>query len=609
MRTITDFANRIELQHSTYNQRYHYRGKHQGNVTLRFSLVHIALEKFISVMAATAASVENLVIESIQFTNSRAARIWRIIAAIACTVAIIVTALLIWQVLKDCKQCEPKPLEENGGKDCAVRREQPKYGRPCPRQPSLLAMPDSIPPTLSKALSRIGDLVNTLVNSTAQLPAISMNVFYQNRTLWSAHYGSKDYRGENKPNDQTVYRIGSISKVFVVLMVYKFYEEGLIDSLDDPLSKYVPEFYIQNPYNMKNITIRQIASQMSGLPREAPCFYICANVTSEDQLQQLKNRSLVMPPGVMPSYSNLGYALLGRLLTEKLLHNQTFEGWVIERILKPLNMSNTGFEITDDVQRNMAFPHQNSGKREPFMIIHWVAPSGQMYSTIEDLTKLGMMFSQPDKQTLFRPGNLREMMYPMNIAPDGVTVWGAPWEVFFQEHYLVRNKAGAIDTYKGTVSVVPELQLGMNLLISSTPFIPKGVAVSEYDIFKILLPAINETLFELKGASKFAVDPKPYIGNYTLNTTNVLTSEVTISSTQIVAKEDALVVFYPKGQFEVLYIGDELIFQARFARASTSCYYERAGTYADFFFFPFNENGFSTGFKVPGYPMVAKRVF
>lgn len=558
------------------------------------------------------ASIENLVMESLQFKYTQASRTWKIIAAISCAVAIVMTALFLWQVLKNDKQCDSQCNDKHGGKEAETKSDPiVQFGRPCPQLPSLLSITDPIPERLSMALTKIGDYVNSVVNSTAQLPAISANIFYQNRTLWSSHYGSKDYKGENRPNDQTVYRIGSITKVFVVLMVYKFYEDGLIDSLDDPLNKYVPEFYIQNPYTNGNVTIRQIMSQMSGLPREAPCFYIC-NTTSAEQLQLLKNRSLVMPPGTMPSYSNLGYALLGRLLPEKLLRNQTFESWVSERILKPLYMTNTGFEITEGVQQNMAFPHVEDGSRMPFMTIYWIAPAGQMYSTLEDLTKLGRIFTQPSKQTLFRPASLWEIMSPVNVAPDGFTLWGAPWETQLLEHYVVRGKGGSIDSYTGFMTVVPELQLGMNLLISSNTFMKPGVTPKmTHDIYKILLPVINQTLFDLEDSSKFP-DPTPYVGNYTVNITDVITSEITTVSVQVTAKDDVLVVrFYNPilPDFHVLYIGNKFIFQARFAPPFVSCLVERLGSYEDFYFFDFNENGVSTGFKIPGRAMEATRIF
>lgn len=565
------------------------------------------------------ASVENLVMESLQFKYTQTSRKWKILAAIACVVAIVMTGLFIWQVLKDDEQSDSLCNGKIGPKEEATRTDPEQFGRPCPQQPARLPpITDPIPERLSNALKKIGDYVNSVVDLDAQLPAISVQVFYQNRTLLrNPHYGSKNYKGENKPDDQTVYRIGSITKVFVVLMVYKFYEDGLIESLDDPLSKYAPEFCIQNPYTKENVTIRQIASQMSGLPREAPCFYICENVTSADQLQQLKNRSLVMPPGTMPSYSNLGYGLLGRLLTENLLRNQTFESWVSERILKPMNMTNTGFEITEDVQRNMAFPHSKNGSRMPFMIIYWIAPAGQMYSTLEDMTKLGKMFTQPSKQTLFRPATLWEMMSPGNVAPDGITLWGAPWEMEQLEHFLVRGKGGVIDSYAGFFSVVPELELGMNLLISSSSFL-KGVgsvpAASKmtHEIYKMLLPVLNQTLFDLEGSSKFPVDPKPYVGNYILNITDPITSEITTKSVQLTVTDDALAVHYfnaTSPALHVFYIGDKFIFQARFAPPLSSCLIERLGSYEDFHFFSFDEKGFSTGFKVPGRAMVATRIF
>lgn len=559
-------------------------------------------------------SVENLVIESITFKNSRAVRIWQAIATVTFIVAAVVTALLIWQVLKDNKQCTSKQndSEKNGGiQTSASKTDPPKVFIPCARQPSPLHLPDSIPGNLTRALDKIKDLFKSAVNQTAQLPAISLNLFYQDRVLLSEHFGSKTYRTENMPNEKTVYRIGSITKLFVVLMVYKFYEDGLIDSLDDPLSKYYPDFHIQNPFTARNITIRQIASQMSGLPREAPCFYTCVNATTQNQLEALRNRSLVVPPGTMPSYSNVGYTLLGRLLSEKLLNNQTFEEWVTQHILQPLNMTKSGFNITQDLLENLAYPHHPNGTRMSFMDIYWLAPTGQMYSTSEDMVKLGMMFIQPSKQTLFLPGSLWEMMYPMSIAPDGVTLWGSPWEMEFQENYLVRSKGGAIDSYVTSFAVVPELQVGMSLMISSKDFLLRRPR--NWDIFNILLPALNETLIELEDLSQFPIDLEPYIGNYTLTRTDPLARTQQTTFAQIVGKKNFLEVSYyldtKLNQFEAHYIGKRLIFQARFTKPSFSCRQERLGQFGDLHFLPFNENDLSPGFELPGSLLTASRVF
>lgn len=560
------------------------------------------------------ASVENLVLESISFQNTRTVRIWRAIAAVACVITVVVTALFIWQVLKDSpnKLCSAEQSESaNGGIQTGESRsELPKFSMPCPRNPSLLPLPESIPKNLANALNKIKELVNSTVNNTAELPAISLNIFYQDRVLLNQHFGSKEYRSGNPPNAQTVYRIGSVSKLFAVLMVYKFYEDGLIDSLDDPLSKYAPAFYIQNPFTERNITVRQIASQMSGLPREAPCFYTCVNATTFNQLAALRNRSLALPPGTMPSYSNLGYALLGRLLSENLLENQTFEEWVIERILKPLNMTDSGFNITQKQFKNLAYPHNPNGTRMPFLDIYWAAPSGQMFSTSEDMVKFGKMFTQPSKQNLFKPASLREMMYPMNIASDGVTLWGAPWEMSMMENYLVRNKGGAIDSYLTQFAIVPELQLGLSLLISSGSFLLKRDGLNR-EILKILLPALNETLVEREKSSHFPLNPEPYIGDYTITELEPLTRKPNTFSANITEKQNFLLVSYHNGhklkQFEVHYIGKTLLFQARFWQPLSSCYRQRLGRYEDLHFLPFSESRVSPGFNVPGALLSATR--
>jgi CubicO group peptidase (beta-lactamase class C family) len=91
-------------------------------------------------------------------------------------------------------------------------------------------------------------------------------------------------------------------------------DNGLIDSLDDPLSKYNPDFSIKNPYNVnrKDITWRQVASHMAGLPRECPCpSDNNCSVTTEEVLKSLASETLILMPGTKPSYSNLGYGLIG----------------------------------------------------------------------------------------------------------------------------------------------------------------------------------------------------------------------------------------------------------------------------------------------------------
>lgn len=530
----------------------------------------------------------------------RGLRLWKLLTLLSSLVAITIAAVFVWYVLAH-TTAKKAGDKQNASTDVTMA---------CPQLPTLFPLPKETPKRITEVFEKLESILNATVDETSSLPAISMNVFYRDKILWSGHYGSKVYKQPTlKPNDSTVYRIGSVTKIFAVLLVYKLYEEGKIVSIDDPLSKYAPNFFIHNPFTNENITLREIASQMSGLPREAPCIYQCSNTTSREQLALLRNRTLVLPPWTEPSYSNLGYALLGRLLTENLL-NETFENWTKENILKPLGMANTGFEITEEVEKNMAFPYLPNGQRMKFMNLGWINPAGAMYSTIEDLAKLGMMFAQPEKQKLFKPASLREMMTPKDITPDGVTVWGSPFEMFFSEHFLIRTKGGNIDTYSALLTVIPELALGANILRSTIYYGQPMGFEAPVSFYNLLAPRLNETLFELQRKSHFPISPEPFIGKFRVKQVNpvfgdIMTYNVTITSYQNFLLSSVLPT---QSTLEIRYIGENLVFQAKMRIPGNSCFGERVGTLADLYYEPPDKEKLSQGFRIPQWEILAKRL-
>lgn len=530
----------------------------------------------------------------------RGLRLWKLLTLLSSLVAITIAAVFVWYVLAH-TTAEKAGDKQNASTDVTMA---------CPQLPTLFPLPKETPKRITEVFEKLESILNATVDETSSLPAISMNVFYRDKILWSGHYGSKVYKQPTlKPNDSTVYRIGSVTKIFAVLLVYKLYEEGKIVSIDDPLSKYAPNFFIHNPFTNENITLREIASQMSGLPREAPCIYQCSNTTSREQLALLRNRTLVLPPWTEPSYSNLGYALLGRLLTENLL-NETFENWTKENILKPLGMANTGFEITEEVEKNIAFPYLPDGQRMKFMNLGWINPAGAMYSTIEDLAKLGMMFAQPEKQKLFKPASLREMMTPKDITPDGVTVWGSPFEMFFSEHFLIRTKGGNIDTYSALLTVIPELALGANILRSTIYYGQPMGFEAPVSFYNLLAPRLNETLFELQRKSHFPISPEPFIGKFRVKQVNpvfgdIMTYNVTITSYQNFLLSSVLPT---QSTLEIRYIGKNLVFQAKMRIPGNSCFGERVGTLADLYYEPPDKEKLSQGFRIPQWEILAKRL-
>lgn len=184
--------------------------------------------------------------------------------------------------------------------------------------------------------------------------------------------------------------------------------------MDDRLVDYAPKFSIKNPYSGSNgITFRQVSTQLSGLPRETPCVIPCA-VTSEDIYKQLENQYLIHPPNTQPSYSNLGYSLIGRILESVVKTN--FEKYSQDQILSPLKMKNTGFTFTSEVIQKMATGYNPDGTVAPLYDLGWNAPCGQMYSSGADLAAFMITFLQSQWMNNTKPilsdPSMKEMLSP-----------------------------------------------------------------------------------------------------------------------------------------------------------------------------------------------------
>jgi CubicO group peptidase (beta-lactamase class C family) len=250
---------------------------------------------------------------------------------------------------------------------------------------------------------------------------LSASVVYGGEVLWTLNLGFKNKsQPKVKPDENTIYRIGSVTKLFPTIMMFQMYDQGFIESLDDPISDMFPDFTLVNPYatDQQGITWRQVASQNSGLPREAPCTPTLCNESTKEILSRLQNISLISPPWTMPSYSNLGYALLGRLLEDTVL--QTFEEYTLQKIASPVGMVNTGFNYTAEVVRQMAISYAPDGSTIPLYNFGWWGPAGQAYSTTADLSNLmiSLMKSEvPESTGLFERTDIaKEMMLPSKYS-------------------------------------------------------------------------------------------------------------------------------------------------------------------------------------------------
>ncbi|XP_016337913.1 putative beta-lactamase-like 1 isoform X3 [Sinocyclocheilus anshuiensis] len=409
--------------------------------------------------------------------------------------SIVMTSCFIWQY-----QLPKLVLEENTG-------ERSKSVRMCPRFPEPTPLEHPIP-SLKEALEKVDALLRNNINPIS-LPSLSAIVTYNGTVLWTGNFGNRNGSDPNSapPNEYTVYRIASVSKIFPTLMLYRLWEDGKVASLDDPLEN--GEVQIRS----FSVTLRRMASQLSGLPRRLRGTTLLWKGKTKSAINLLQDDVLVADPGTKCHYSNLAFSLLAHVLSER-VDGINYQRWITDNILGRLGMEDTGFDINPGIQSQMAVGVYASGLTAPLYDLGWYCPSGQMYSTAADMAKLSMMLLGAYHRKLLEPDTLKMMLTPLFRCEKDYFAnrTGTPWEVNEQMGYEVLRKDGDLDGYSAMFSLVPRLKLGLVVLMAGTRPQNQDMVSKAYSF---IIPAMERAFREAKRLLIPPPNPAPYVGFYT----------------------------------------------------------------------------------------------
>ena len=188
----------------------------------------------------------------------------------------------------------------------------------------------------------------------------------------------------------TVFEIGSITKAFTGALLAEMVSRGEV-KLDDPISKYLPKSVRAPARNNKQITLLDLATQSSGLPRvpanlrPADAGNPYAEYSVEQLYEFLSGFSLSRDPGERYEYSNVGVGLLGHVLG--LAAGKSYDILLNERILDPLGMADTRIANTSAMKAKMAQGFDAEGTPVQSWDLPTLAGAGGLKSTANDLLK------------------------------------------------------------------------------------------------------------------------------------------------------------------------------------------------------------------------------
>jgi CubicO group peptidase (beta-lactamase class C family) len=302
--------------------------------------------------------------------------------------------------------------------------------------PSATASTDSVPLDFGAA-----DEIVRRFHERGGQPAISYGIVRDGELVHAAGFGNRSLGGPDRPgvdgpapDERTVFRIASMSKSFTASAIMLLRDAGAL-SLDDPAAAYVPQLagWINGAADAGPLTIRHLLTMTAGFPTDDPWGDRQQGLPI-DEFDALLARGVTFnwAPGTRFEYSNLGYAILGRIVTAA--SGVPYDEFIRARLLAPLGLSRTGFAAEEFPAAELAAGYRRGpgGWAEvPFDPYGAFAPMGGVFSCVADLATWSAGFAAafpPDG-----PSEVSGAAHPLAAAsrrqmqlPQAVTGWRAP---------------------------------------------------------------------------------------------------------------------------------------------------------------------------------------
>jgi len=289
-------------------------------------------------------------------------------------------------------------------------------------------------------------------------PSLAAAVVRDGGQAW---FGSRSMLDGHEPDGDTQYRIGSLTKTFIAVLVMRLRDEGRLD-LADPLGKHL------DAGEAAGATIAQLLSHTAGLASETPGpWWERSPGEFRPGLGDILSPA-PHPAGRLFHYSNPGYGLLGALVGQ--LRGHGWEEALREEILDPLGMSRTTLAPEEPHARGFAVhPWADVMQLEPADPAGLMAPAGELWSTAEDLCRFAVFLLDGDDRVL-PAAALAEMRTP--ASPPGDEAWaggyGLGLQLFRQDGRMLYGHSGSMPGFLATLCVCPGDGVGGITLANAT---------------------------------------------------------------------------------------------------------------------------------------------
>lgn len=285
-------------------------------------------------------------------------------------------------------------------------------------------------------------------------PSLNVGIVRENKLVYARAFGVTDRRSGHKATSNTLYRVGSVGKVFTASLLMILRDQGVVQ-LDAPVVKYLPQEVKlpTDPQGAPAITLRHLVTHTSGFPewdKGDSRIYETPKPSVVEQYRSVTESQLEFPTGAYFRYSGLGYSLLGHALERAA--GKPYETLLKEFLFNQLGMNDTLITLTQEQKTRVPTQYKWDGSevvRKPTdpdgngNRFYW--PTSNHYSTVPDLAKfLSLQFRSGEANVEPMSGStLLEMQSPQRLQNNWNLAIGMGWWV------EPSNELGNIVWHKG----------------------------------------------------------------------------------------------------------------------------------------------------------------
>jgi CubicO group peptidase (beta-lactamase class C family) len=288
-------------------------------------------------------------------------------------------------------------------------------------------------------------------------------------------FGVKSVETREALQTQDIFHMASLAKLFTGTGIMQLWEKGQLD-LDAPVTRYMEWFLMRDP-NAREITVRQLLTHTSGMP-DVQDYHWDEPQTDPMALRnyfqsdEIRNARLLWPPGEKKfSYSNIGYDLLGLIISE--ISGMTFEDYMAENIFHPLAMSDSTFFTPSRDDATICAPHMKNNANKAVVLKHYPynrihAPSSTLTSNLYDMAKWA---AAALNQALLKPQTHQVMRQEFATVPNNGEKMCISWFAREQNGLRLYGHEGADEGFRSSLWICPDRDLFILLCanISNAP--------------------------------------------------------------------------------------------------------------------------------------------